>query len=273
MKVVLFCGGLGLRMREASDRVPKPMVPIGDRPILWHVMKYFAHFGHTRFILCLGYRGEVIKDYFLNYNEALSNDFVLSDGGRNVQLLRHDIQDWEVTFVDTGLHATVGERLRAVRQHLDGEEYFLANYGDTLTDAHLPTIISTLKEQQKVASFLCVRPNYTFHLVDLDEHHVVRRIQESTRSDVWINGGYFVFRQDIFDFLGKGEDLVEEPFQRLIEQEQLVAHRYEGFWEPMDTLKDKQRLDALLENGNGPWRVWDLPETGREDPRATPLRA
>src|SRR5712692_6783317 len=154
MKVVLFCGGLGLRMREASELVPKPMVPIGDRPILWHIMKYFAHFGHTRFVLCLGYRGEVIKDYFLNYNEALSNDFVLSDGGQRVELLGHDIRDWEITFVDTGLHASVGERLRAVRSHLEGEEYFLANYGDTLTDAHLPSLIENLKEQQKVASFL-----------------------------------------------------------------------------------------------------------------------
>jgi glucose-1-phosphate cytidylyltransferase len=272
MKVVLFCGGLGLRMREASERVPKPMVPIGGRPILWHVMKYFAHFGHTSFVLCLGYRGEVIKDYFLSYNEALSNDFVLSDGGRTVELLAHDIQDWEITFVDTGLQASVGERLRAVRTHVEGEEYFLANYGDTLTDAHLPSMIENLKQQQKVASFLCVRPNYTFHLVDLDEKNNVRRIQESTRSDIWINGGYFVFRQDIFHHIGEREDLVEEPFQRLIDGEQLLAYRYDGFWEPMDTLKDKQKLDALLENGNGPWRVWELPEKTLDDPTVVPVR-
>src|SRR5437667_4673517 len=147
MKVVLFCGGLGMRIREASESVPKPMVPVGDRPILWHVMKYFAHFGHKQFILCLGYRAEVIKDYFLNYQEALSNDFVLTDGGRSVQLLAHDIQDWEITFVNTGLHANVGQRLRAVSKHLEGAEYFLAIYGDTLTDAYLPSLIQTLKEQ------------------------------------------------------------------------------------------------------------------------------
>lgn len=272
MKVVLFCGGLGLRMREASERVPKPMVPIGDRPILWHIMKYFAHFGHTRFILCLGYRGEVIKDYFLNYNEALSNDFVLSDGGRKLDLLAHDIQDWEITFVDTGLQKSVGERLRAVRHYLEGEEYFLANYGDTLTDAHLPTLVENLKEQQKVASFLCVRPNYTFHLVELDESYRVHRIQESARADLWMNGGYFVFRNDIFDYIGEREDLVEQPFQRLIDLQELIAYRYEGFWEPMDTLKDKQKLDALLDEGNGPWRVWELDDKKLDDPSDVPLR-
>jgi len=257
MKVVLFCGGLGLRMREASEVLPKPMVPIGNRPILWHVMKYFAHYGHKDFILCLGYRSEVIKDYFLNYNEALSNDFVLSEGGRTVELLNHDIKDWRITFVDTGLHAKIGERLRAVRPYLEGEEYFLASYGDTLTDAPLPDLIRGLQERGKVASFLCVRPNYSFHLVKFDEQHTVRGIHEITSSDVWINGGFFVLRSDLFDHLHEHEDLVEEPFQRLIERGELVAHRYDGFWAPMDTLKDKQQLELMIEQGNGPWRVWE----------------
>jgi glucose-1-phosphate cytidylyltransferase len=233
------------------------MVPVGDRPILWHVMKYFAHFGHTKFILCLGYRAEIIKDYFINYNEALSNDFVLTNGGRNIDLIDHDIQDWEITFVSTGLHASVGERLRAVRKYLDGEEYFLANYGDVLTDARLPDLIKNLQDQEKVASFLCVRPNYTFHLVELDAENRVQGVHETTKSDIWINGGYFVFRHDIFDYIEPGEDLVEAPFQRLIERGELVAHRYEGFWEPMDTLKDKQKLETLLESGGGPWCVWE----------------
>jgi glucose-1-phosphate cytidylyltransferase len=257
MKVVLFCGGLGLRMREASEVLPKPMVPVGNRPILWHVMKYYAHFGHTDFILCLGYRAEVIKDYFLNYNEALSNDFVLSQGGSTVELLNHDIKDWRITFVDTGLHAMIGERLRAVQPYLEGEEYFLASYGDTLTDAPLPDLISGLKERDKIASFLCVRPSYSFHLVQFDEQQTVQRIHEATSSDVWINGGFFVLRADLFDYLHEHEDLVAEPFQRLIEQGQLVANRYDGFWAPMDTLKDKQQLELMMERGNGPWRVWE----------------
>jgi glucose-1-phosphate cytidylyltransferase len=257
MKVVLFCGGLGLRMREASEVLPKPMVPIGNLPVLWHVMKYYAHFGHTDFILCLGYRSEMIKNYFLTYNEALSNDFVLSEGGRNVELLSHDIKDWNIAFVETGLHAKIGERLRAVRPHLEGEEYFLANYGDVLTDASLPAMVNDLKERDKVASFLCVHPSSSFHMIRFDQEQNVTAIEELTQSDIWINGGFFVLRHDLFDYLHEGEDLVEEPFRRLIEQEQLVAHRHEGFWAPMDTLKDKQQLESMLDRGNGPWRVWE----------------
>ena len=143
MKVVLFCGGQGMRMREFSETIPKPMVPIGYRPIMWHLMRYYAHFGHKDFILCLGYRGDSIKEYFLNYKEWLSNDFVLSGGGADVQLLSSDIDDWRITFVDTGTHSNIGERLRAVRPHLEGEEIFLANYSDGLTDAPLDRVRST----------------------------------------------------------------------------------------------------------------------------------
>ncbi|MGZ4316803.1 MAG: glucose-1-phosphate cytidylyltransferase [Gaiellaceae bacterium] len=257
MKVVIFCGGQGLRMREASEVVPKPMVPIGPRPVLWHVMKYYAHYGHTEFVLCLGYKAEAIKEYFLTYNEALSNDFVLSSGGQTVELLGHDIQDWEITFVDTGLHTSIGQRLKAVEPYLAGEDTFLANYGDVLTDAPLPELVANLRDRETVATFLCVKPGYTFHIVSTDEDGLVHALQDTTRSDLWINGGYFVFRKEIFDYILKGEDLVEEPFGRLIAEGRLLAHKYEGFWAPMDTLKDQQRLEGMLENGNGPWRVWE----------------
>ena len=257
MKVVLFCGGLGLRMREASERVPKPMVPIGNRPILWHVMKYFAHFGHTQFVICLGFKSEVIKEFFLSYSEAMSNDFVLTNGGSSIKLLGHDIQDWEITFVNTGLHTNIGQRLRAVRPHLDGEEMFLANYGDVLTDAPLPKLIENHRARGAVASFLCVKPGYSFHLVQTDEDDLVSDIQETTHSNLWINGGYFVFGREIFDFIEDGEDLVEEPFRRLSAGRRLFANKYEGFWAPMDTLKDQQRLEQMLEAGNGPWKVWE----------------
>ena len=146
MKVVLFCGGQGLRMREASEVAPKPMIPVGNRPILWHVMKYFAHFGFNDFVLCLGYKAEVIKHFFLTYNEAMSNDFVLSEGGAKVHVLKTDIHNWNITFVDTGLHSSIGERLRAVRHLLRDDEMFLANYGDTLTDVDLPAMIERVKE-------------------------------------------------------------------------------------------------------------------------------
>ena len=157
MKVVLFCGGRGIRLRELSEAIPKPMVTIGYRPILWHVMRYYAHFGHRDFILCLGYRADAIKEYFLRYEEALSNDFVLSDGGRQIELLGSDIQDWRITFADTGLDTTIGERLSLVRRHLEGEELFLANYGDTLTDAPLDRIVAEARSSGAVAT-LAQRP-------------------------------------------------------------------------------------------------------------------
>lgn len=275
MKVVLFCGGLGLRMREASERVPKPMVPIGGRPILWHVMKYFAHFGHKQFVICLGFKGEVIKEYFLTYNEAMSNDFVLRDGGRNIELQRHDIQDWEITFVDTGRHASIGERLKAVQPHLEGEDAFLANYGDVLTDAHLPTLVESHRASGAVASFLCVKPGYTFHLVQTDDDDYVQSVVDTTHSDLWINGGYFVFQPEIFDYIEPGEDLVEQPFERLSAARRLFANKYEGFWAPMDTLKDQQRLEQMVEAGNGPWKLWeiDVAESGASSVEGRPARA
>ena len=170
MKVVLFAGGLGLRIQEAAPSIPKPMVPIANRPILLHIMKYYAHFGHDDFIVCLGHKGEVIKEFFLNYNEALANDFVLSGNGRDVELLGSDIGEWRITFVNTGLHSNVGQRLRAVRKYLQGEEFFLATYGDAVTDAPLPQMIANFHERGKTASFLCVRPkSYSFHTVRLSD--------------------------------------------------------------------------------------------------------
>jgi glucose-1-phosphate cytidylyltransferase len=256
VKVVIFCGGQGLRMREASDVVPKPMVPIGNRPVLWHVMKYYAHFGFTDFVLCLGYKAEVIKQFFLSYNEALANDFVLSEGGAKVSLLKTDIHNWNITFVDTGLHACIGERLRAVRHLLRDDEMFLANYGDTLTDVDLPAMIARARETESVASFLAVRPNYSFHVVSMDEAGTVDGIRDVTRSDFWINGGYFVLRREVLDDLQPGEELVEAPFHRLLARNQLRAERHDGFWAPMDTLKDKQLLENLHESGKAPWELW-----------------
>lgn len=256
MKVVIFCGGQGLRMREASDVAPKPMIPIGTRPVLWHVMKYYAHFGFTDFVLCLGYKAQAIKQFFLTYNEALTNDFVLSNGGATVHVLKTDIHNWNITFVDTGLHTTIGERLRAVGHLLRDDEMFLANYGDTLTDADLHTTIDVARRAGVTASFLAVRPNYSFHVVSMDERGVVDGIRDVTRSDVWINGGYFVFRSEILDELQPGEDLVEEPFRRLLARGQLLAQRHEGFWAPMDTLKDQQWLESLHESSTAPWQLW-----------------
>jgi glucose-1-phosphate cytidylyltransferase len=256
MKVVLFSGGLGLRLREYADVAPKPMIPIGVRPILWHVMRYYAHFGHQDFILCLGYRADVVKSYFLKYDEAISNDFVMTNGGRSLDLVRTDIQDWRIAFADTGVHTIVGQRLRAVRPYLGDDEMFLANYGDTLTDAPLPELIETFRRSDCVAAFLAIRPTYSFHIVGTEPDGKVCSITHVREADVRINGGYFIFRREIFDYIGEGEELVEEPFRRLIAEGRLMAFRYDGFWAPMDTLKDKQDLDDLYERGDPPWAVW-----------------
>jgi len=258
MKVVLFCGGLGMRLREYSESIPKPMVNIGYRPILWHVMKYYAHHGHKDFILCLGYRADAVKNYFLNYDECASNDFVLSSGGKQLELYNSDIHDWRITFADTGVESNIGQRLKAVQKYLQGEEEFLANYSDGLTDLPLPDHLAHFHQQGKIASFLCVRPNWSYHLVSLQQGkgNLVSGIHAINNGTVRINGGYFVFKTKIFDYLREKEELVNGPFQRLIEEQQLIGYPYDGFWAAMDTFKDKQELENLWGTGSAPWEVW-----------------
>jgi glucose-1-phosphate cytidylyltransferase len=253
MKVVIFCGGLGVRMGEETQRIPKPMITVGGRPILWHIMKWYASWGFDDFVLCLGYKAEIIKQYFLEYNEAFSNDFVLSNGGQDIELLGTDISSWRITFVDTGAKSTIAERLLAVASYLGDDEYFLATYGDGLTDAPLPDMIDRLRSTGKTALFLSVRPLLSLHVVDAGSDGLVTSIEDMQKASVWINGGFFVFRREVLEYLNPGEELVDEPFHRLIEQGELLAYRYEGFWEPMDTIKDKQHLDALAESGRAPW--------------------
>lgn len=262
MKVVLFCGGLGMRIREAGENTPKPMVYVGDRPILWHIMKYYAHFGHKEFILCLGYRADAIKNYFVNYKEFTSNDFVLRNGGRDLQVFNSDIQDWTITFVDTGANSNIGQRLRAVEPYLGSDRVFLANYSDNLTDFNLPDLIKLFDAQKKTAAFLCVRPTLTCHCVSLESDGQVREIKTLDHSQIMINGGYFIFDRAIFKYLQRGEELVHEPFQRLIAERQLVAHPYNGFWRSMDTFKEKQELDDLCSKGVAPWQLWKRPGNG-----------
>ena len=273
MKVVLFCGGQGMRMREFSDTIPKPMVNIGYRPIIWHIMKYYAHYGHKDFILCLGHGADFIKNYFLNYNECVSNDFVLSKGGKNLHLFNSDIDDWKITFADTGTASNIGQRLKSVEKYLEGEDVFLANYSDGLTDLPLDEQIDHFSSEHKVASFLCVKPNLSCHFITLNATGVVEAIKDVSGSDIRINGGYFVFRRDIFQYMKEGEELLHEPFQRLVERKQLMAYKYDGFWAAMDTFKDKQMLDDLYARGHARWEVWNhsshaAPTPGNGKPKA-----
>jgi glucose-1-phosphate cytidylyltransferase len=273
MKVVIFCGGLGMRLREYADNVPKPMVPIGYRPVLWHVMKYYAHYGHKDFILCLGYRSDAIKQYFLHYDECVSNDFSLSKGGKDLQLFNSDIHDWKITFAETGMHSNIGQRLKAVEKYLAGEESFLANYADGLTDLHLPYLLDFSKKHGKIATFVSAKPNLSYHVVVAAHDGSVHEIKAIRDSELRINSGYFVLKQEIFDHIREGEELVLEPFQRLIEKHQLMAYEHNGFYASMDTFKDKQQLDDLYAHGDAPWVVWNskaaaIAELPRTEPAA-----
>ena len=257
MKVVLFCGGFGMRMREYSEAIPKPMVPIGYRPILWHVMRYYAYYGHKDFILCLGYKADVIKKYFIEYDECVTNDFVLSKGGKNLELLNSDIHDWNITFVDTGLTSNIGQRLRAVQKHLQGEEMFLANYTDGLSDVPLPAVIESFARSENVACFVSVKPRASFHLIQMEPTGVVKSIEHIGNSGARINGGFMVLRQEVFGYMHDGDELVEGPFRRLIAERKLMAYAHEGYWACMDTFKEKQDLEDLFGRGKAPWAVWN----------------
>jgi glucose-1-phosphate cytidylyltransferase len=256
MKVVLFCGGLGLRMRSSDDSLPKPMVPIGHRPVLWHVMRYYAHFGHTDFILCLGYGARAVKDYFLDYHETHSNDFVLTKGGEHIELLGSDISEWSITFIDTGVDTAIGERLRRVRRYIDDDEIFLANYGDVLTDAPMNDAIDDVAASDVAGSLLAVPPQDSFHVVDINSESRVTAFTPAAEMNMRINGGYFVLKQDIFDYLNEGEDLVMDACVRAADDGRMLAIKYDGFWAAMDTLKERSWLEELYRTGRSPWAVW-----------------
>ncbi len=267
MKVVLFCGGLGTRIRDFSESIPKPMIPIGHQPILCHVMQYYADYGHDDFVLCLGYKANVIKDFFLNFRHQSFADCVLRGRGGDVEVLDKQTADWRITLIDTGIWRNIGSRLWAVREHLRGEEMFMANYSDGLTDVDLDDMVARFKASGKIGCFLAVRPPLTYHLVDMLPDGEVREFRSSERSEMWINGGYFLFRKEIFDYMKDGEELVLEPFQRLIDANQLMAYRYEGFWRCMDTLRDRQVLEDMVEKGQMPWQAshrYAVPAAGLE---------
>ena len=256
MKVVLFCGGLGTRLREHSETIPKPLVNIGYRPIVWHLMQYYAHYGHKDFILALGYRGDMIRDYFLNYRECMSSDFTMSLGDRSVDVFETDARDWRITFVDTGLHSNLGQRLLRVRRYLDGESEFLANYSDGLSDVSLDDQIGEFRRQGAIASFAAVRTGSSFHCATVADDGRVTSLGPMIDTGMRINAGFFCLRHEIFDSIEEGDELVEQPFQRLITQGKLIAHIHDGFWKAMDTFKDKITFDRMEARGECPWAIW-----------------
>ncbi|OLT13504.1 glucose-1-phosphate cytidylyltransferase [Pseudonocardia sp. CNS-139] len=258
MKVVLFCGGYGMRMRDGASDLPKPMQPLGPRPLLWHVMRYYAHFGHTDFVLCLGYGAHHVKDFFLNYSETASNDFVLH--GRDIKLLGSDIQDWRITFVHTGLDSPIGERLRRVRRHVENDEMFLANYADVLTDARLDVMIDWFRASDAAGALLAVPPQPAFHCVDVDGNSRIAAITTLQELPLWENGGYFALRPEVFDHLPEGSDLVTDACQQLAKEGRMLAYRHRGFWQAADTVKERNALEAEYRSGRRPWMLWEQPD-------------
>jgi glucose-1-phosphate cytidylyltransferase len=244
-----------MRMRDGLSDLPKPMAKVGPRPLLWHVMRYYAHFGHTDFVLCLGYGSQYIIDFFLNYRETTSNDFVLHQG--DVALLSADISDWTITFVHTGQDSPIGERLRRVRAHVAGEEMFLANYADVLTDAPLDDMIARFASTDAIASLLATPPQSAFHCVQLGEGSTVEQITPVSTMPLWENGGYFVLRPEIFDYLPENGDLIADACTELSKRGKMLAYPYRGFWHPADTIKERLALETTYESGNRPWMLWE----------------
>jgi glucose-1-phosphate cytidylyltransferase len=235
-------------------------------------MRYYAHYGHTDFVLCLGYGASYVKDFFLNYDETKSNDFVLENGARDVRLFSTDISDWRVTFVDTGLSSPIGERLRRVRRFVDDQPMFLANYADVLTNASLPDIIERFSRSKSIASLLAVPPQSSHHVVEIGEDGVISQVTPMRDLRQWENGGYFVLRPEIFDYLREGEDLVEDAvMRRLVPRRQVIAYPYKGYWSPADTVKERAELEEMYQRGYCPWMVWDPDRSGAVAPLGTAL--
>jgi len=257
MKVVILCGGQGTRLREETEFRPKPLVPIGERPILWHIMKYFAHCGLREFILCLGYRGNMIKEYFLNY-EAMNSDVTVCLGQRHSIRYHnaHDEQDLQVTLVDTGQASMTGGRVRRVRPYV-GEETFLVTYGDGVADIDLEALIAFHYQHGRVATISTVQPSSRFGVVDINQQQEIERFSEKPQMDTWANAGFMIFHPRIFDYLDGDHCILErEPLEQLAAERQLMAYRHDGFFFAMDTYREFQMLNALWESGKAPWKIW-----------------
>jgi glucose-1-phosphate cytidylyltransferase len=251
-----------MRMRDGTTSGPKPMAMVGERPLLWHVMRYYAHFGHTDFILCLGYGASAVKDFFLHYDETRSNDFVLENGAREVKLFSTDISEWRVTFVDTGLSSPIGERLRRVRRFVENDEMFVANYADVLTNAPMPDMVRRFRDSSAVAALLAVPLQSSHHVVEIGDDGLIAQVSPMRDLLQWENGGYFVFRPEIFDYLHEDEDLVEDALVRLVGEGRVMAYPYKGYYSSADTVKERAQLEELYQRGHCPWMVWDEERSG-----------
>lgn len=256
MKVVILCGGQGTRLREETEFRPKPLVDVGQRPILWHIMKLYSHYNFREFVLCLGYRGNMIKEYFLNY-EAVTNDFTISLGSRHriVYHDAHDEQDFQVTLASTGLNTMTGGRIKRARRYVDGDT-FMVTYGDGLSNVNIRALVEFHHQHGRLATVTAVQPSSRFGILDLDGDRVVT-FAEKPKLEGWSSAGFFVFDRRVLDYLDGDDCILErEPLERLATEGELMVYRHEGFFYAMDTYREYQALNELWNRGDAPWKVW-----------------
>ena len=257
MKVVILAGGFGTRLGEETHLVPKPMIEIGERPILWHIMKYYSSFGYNDFIICCGYKQYVIKQFFHDYYLHMSDVTFDFTSDNRMTVLNSGTEPWKVTLVDTGLHTMTGGRVKRVQQHI-GEETFMLNYGDGVADIDLPAVVQFHKSHGKIATITAIQPGGRFGILDIDENDGIKSFKEKPKEEGgWINGGFMVLNRQIFDYIEGDKTVFEqEPLAGVATDGELKAYRHFGFWQCMDTMRDKQLLERLWETGEAPWRVW-----------------
>lgn len=257
MKVVILAGGFGTRLSEETDVKPKPMVEIGGKPILWHIMKTYSHYGYNDFVICLGYKGYVIKEYFANYFLHMAD--VTFDMEKNkMEVHQKNAEPWKVTLVDTGSETMTGGRIKRVQPYV-GNEPFMATYGDGVSDVNIKFLVEYHKKHKKLATMTAVQPMGRFGSLDLGESDIVNSFIEKPKGDgAWINAGFFVFEPEVFDYIdGDSTVLEKEPLEKLSAKSNLYSFKHNGFWKPMDTLREKHELESLWSSGKAPWMAWN----------------
>lgn len=258
MKVVILAGGMGTRISEESHLKPKPMIGIGEKPILWHIMKTYSHYGFNDFIILMGYKSYAIKEYFADYF-LHSCDLKIDLCCNTIETLNHRAEPWKITLLDTGLHTMTGARIKKAKQHI-GDEPFLLTYGDGVSDVNIAETVAFHKKHGKLATVTTVQPEGRFGALNIGEDNQINSFMEKPRGDgSWINGGFFVCEPKVLDYIGEGNDIIWEraPLENLAKDGQLAAYKHHGFWKPMDALRDKQVLEELWQSGKAPWKVWE----------------
>jgi glucose-1-phosphate cytidylyltransferase len=254
MKLVIFAGGYGSRLSEETQKIPKPMVEIGEMPIIFHIMKYYSLFGIKDFVICLGYKGNIIKSFFLNYNN-LSKKIIINLKNNTI-VADNFLDDWNITLVDTGLQTQTGGRLKRVKEFIKNEEYFYLTYGDGLSDVNINELTKFFIKKNNICTLTAVKPKNRFGIIEIDKSCIVTRFQEKPSTD-WVNGGFFIMKPDILEYInGDDTPLEEEPMRNLTKKKEISAYKHEGFWQCMDTLKDKNYLEKLWSRGEAPWKNW-----------------